>query len=388
MIFKSDFPNSPTVRMAIDGVAVDYTSVESLEISFNENEHDYAKFTFTGLIPRAVTEYLNRPVYISIAASPDRKAVFYGYVGYIEPEAITRKGHINNSPIQRAHLICFGTSYDMKEHHSSIWNGYSISKIVSKLSEKYKYSYAVPQDSFTIPRLVQHNESDWSLLVKACRMVGYRVTVSNAHIHVYDPYRTIARSMPFAQLTTITEQVENISYQPGRVMEFTGSFGQLTPKGSSNNFDVQTLDNQGNLKTYKTSSESMGLGEVLESRFTDTVALNAPSQETVTKYAIATIKNRAPFHAHAVVTGIPELLPGSLVNLTGYDSRFDGFWMVSGVRHKVTRSNYISELDLVKDSTNAKEPVVVSGNIYVSPDDPILRQETWIAAVQDGQIYV
>lgn len=388
MIFKSDFPNAPVVRMAIDGVAVDYTSVESLEISFNENEHDYAKFTFVGLVPRAVTEYINRPVYISIEASPDRKAVFYGYVGYVEPEAIARRGHINNSPIQRAHLVCFGTSYDMKEKHSAVWEGYSITKLVSKLAENYKCSYAVPSDSFIIPRIVQQNESDWSLLVRACKMVGYRVTVRNAHIHVYDPYRTIARSMPFAQLTTITDQVENASYQPGRVMEFRGSFGQLTPKGSSNNFNVQTLDNQGTLKNYETASDSMGLGQVLESRFTDTITLNATSQEAVTKYAMATIKNRAPFHAETVVTGLPEVLPGSLVNLAGYDSRFDGFWMVSGISHKVTRSNYISELSIVRDSTNESEPTVVSGNIYVPPDDPILRQGTWIAAVQDGQVYV
>jgi phage protein D len=388
MIFKSDFPNAPVVRMSIDGVAVDYTSVESLEISFNENEHDYAHFTFVGLIPRAVTEYLNRPVYISISASPDRTTTFYGYVGYVEPEAITRKGHINNSPIQRAHLVCFGTSYDMKEKHSAVWESYSITKLVTTLSEKYKYSYAVPTDSFIIPRLVQHNESDWSLLLKACKMVGYRVTVSNAHIHVYDPFRTIARSMPFAQLTTITDQIENASYQPGRVMEFRGSFGQVTPKGSSNNFNVETLDNDGNIRTFKTEEQSMGLGKVLDARFTDTVTLNATSQEAVNKYAVSKIKNRVPFHAEVTVTGVPEVLPGSLVNLAGYDSRFDGFWMVSGIRHKVTRSNYVSELDIVKDSTNDAEPIVVSGNIYVPPDDPILRQGTWIAAVQDGQVYV
>lgn len=388
MIFKSDFPNAPTVRMAIDGVAVDYTAVESLEISFNENEHDYAHFTFTGLIPRAVTEYLNRPVYISISASPDRQTIFYGYVGYIEPEAITRKGNINNSPIQRAYVVCFGTSYDMKEKHSAIWENYSITKLVSTISEKYKYSYAVPTDSFSIPRLAQHNESDWSLLVKACQMVGYRVTISNAHIHVYDPFRTIARSMPFAQLTTLTEQVENASYQPGRVMEFRGSFGQVTPKGSSNNFNFQTLGNDGNIKQFKTTNESMGLGQVIDPRFTDTVSLNATSQEAINKYALSKVKNRAPFHAEAVVTGIPEVLPGSLINLAGYDSRFDGFWMVTGIRHKVTRSNYISELSLIKDSTNDSSPTLVSGNIYVSPDDPILRQGTWIAAVQDGQIYV
>lgn len=388
MIFKSDFPNSPTVRMLIDGVAVDYTSIESVEISFSENNHDFAQFTFIGLIPRAVTEYINRPVYISIAASPDRKAVFHGYVGFVEPEAVTRRGHINNSPLQRAHVTCFGTSYDMKEKHSGVWENQSIPKLVESLAKQYKYSYAVPKDSFIIPRLVQHNESDWELLVKACHMVGYRVTASNAHIHVYDPHRAIARSMPYAELTTLYDQAANASYQPGRVMEFRGTFGQVTPEGSSNNFNVYSLDNVGAIQSVSTSSPSMGLGKVVNARFTDSLAINTASPEAASKYALAAVKNRAPFHAEAIVTGLPEVLPGSLVKLSSYDAKFDGFWMVRGVHHKVTRSNYISELQLVKDSTNDDAPTVISGNIYVRPEDPILRQETWIAAVQDGQIYV
>ena len=113
MIFKSSFPNSPAVKITIDGVPVDYTSIESAEFSFAENEHDFAEFTFTGLVPKAVTDYLNRPVYISIQYSPTQVSNFYGYVAFIEPEAVTRKGYVNKSPIQKAHVVCFGASYDI-----------------------------------------------------------------------------------------------------------------------------------------------------------------------------------------------------------------------------------------------------------------------------------
>ena len=387
MIFKSSFPNSPTVKITIDGVPVDYTSIESIQFSFSENEHDFAEFTFTGLVPKAVTDYLNRPVFISIQYSPTQVSNFYGYISFIEPEAITRKGYVNKSPIQKAHVVCFGASYDMKAKKSRSWDLQNIKNIVSTIATEYSYSYAVPDDSFIISRLVQSQESDWELLVKACSMLGYRVTASGGHIHVYDPYKTISRAMPYAELTTLSNEQGNASYYPGRVMEFRGTFGSLTPLGSSNTFTFETLDNDGKLLTYSTDGESMGLGLVFPARFNDTVTFNTTSKEALEKYALATKKNRAPFHAGVTVTGIPEIIPGSLVKLSKYDSRFDGFWMVQKVTQKVTRSNYITELCIVRDSTNESNPVIANGQPYVFPDPPVLKKGVWVAETRTENVY-
>lgn len=105
MIFKSSFPNSPDVTILISGVAVDYTSIQSVTLDITENQHDMATITFTGLIPTAITDYTGAPVYISISLSPTQISSFNGYVTYIEPVMESRKGLINNSPVQTATAV-------------------------------------------------------------------------------------------------------------------------------------------------------------------------------------------------------------------------------------------------------------------------------------------
>lgn len=387
MIFKSNFPNAPTVNMVIDGVAVDYTAINAVSVSFVENEHDYAEFSVSGLIPSAVTEYINRPVYISIAYGPTNQSFFHGYIAFVEPIAETRKGYINNSAIQHAKLICLGTSYDMGNKKSRIWEQHTLKKIVETIASDYKYSYQIPTDSFIFSRLTQDKETDFAFLVKTCMSLGYRVSISNGHIHVYDPSAAISRAMPYAELTNLVNSQGNASYSPGRIMEFRGTFGSRTTDGSSDSFTYETLDNNGKLVRYSTGSESMNLGEVVPPRFNNTVTMNTFSQEALKKYALGAVNNRAPFHAETIVTGLPEVLPGSLVKVSNYNGKFDGFWLVSKVTQNISRSNYTTQLSLVKDSTNDSPPVVTSGSSYVSPEQPVLINGSWASPLATGYVY-
>lgn len=388
MIFKSAFPNSPVVNMLIDGVDVDYTAINSVQIMSAENEHDYAELHVTGLIPKFVIDYINRPVYINIEYSPTQSTEFYGYVAFVEPQAITRRGLINKSPIQSAIISCFGASYDMKSKKTRSWENTTLQQIATEIATTYKYSCQVPANSFIFPRLVQSHESDIEFLIKVCTSIGYKVSCSNAHIHIYDPFKAVSRNMPYAELTTMAESVANTKFAPGRVMEFTGTFGSNTPHGTSNNYVIETLDNNGKVLSYATAKESMGLGKALESRFTDSVPLNTSSLEVAKAYGSGKVRNRVPFHANAIVTGIPEILVGSVVTLNKYNSKFDGFWVVSKVSHKVTRANYITELSLVRDATNEGDPIAVTGSSYVFPQSPVLVNEVWTSKTRKMSYYV
>lgn len=388
MIFKSAFPNSPTVNMAIDGVDVDYTAINSITITSAENEHDYAELHVSGLIPRFITEYINRPIYLNIEYSPTQRTSFHGYVAFVEPKAVTRRGLINKSPIQSAVIACLGASYDMKAKKTKVWEQVTIKQVVTAIADTYNYSCQVPNNPYIFSRLVQSNESDMEFLVKTCRSLGYRVSTKGAHLHVYDPFQVISRNMPYAELTTLTDTVANTRFAPGRVLEFDGTFGSNTPYGTANSYVIETLDNAGQLIKHSATSEGMGIGLTLPSRFTDSMAVSSISLDAVKKIGNSQIRNRAPFHAHATVTGIPEVLVGSLVKLQKYNSKFDGYWMVSKVNHKVSRANYITELSLVKDSTNDSEPVLSTGVPYVLPADPILANGIWRSENSKVSTYV
>jgi hypothetical protein len=387
MIFKSAFPNAPTVELVIDGVSVDYTAVQSVTLTSTENSHDYAELVVVGLIPDYVTEYSDRPIYVSVSYSPTQKFSFYGYVAFVTPEAITRRGYINNSPIQRATISCFGSSYDMKAKKSRVWEKVNLQQVVESIAQTYRYSYQVPDDSFIYSRITQSNESDVSLLIRLCESYGYRVTFSGANIHVYDPYKAMSRNMPYAELTTIVNDESNARFAPGRIMEFTGTFGSMTPEGSSNEFKIETLDQNGLPLSYTTSNGGMGMGTAVPSRFTDSVPISAVSYSSAKRFGDALSRRYLPYHADAIVTGLPEILPGSVVRVNGYNSKFDGFWMVTSATQKMSRSNYITELSLVKDSVNDDLPITVNGTPYSYPQEPALDKGRWVAETPVYSLY-
>lgn len=139
--------------------------------------------------------------------------------------------------------------------------------------------------------------------------------------------------------------------------------------------------------SVNTKDWSMGLGKRFPAAFDETVSMNAVSFEALQKFAQGAVRNRSPFHASLIVTGIPEILPGSLVRINKYNARFDGFWMATHVTHRVSRSNYITEIQAVRDSTNEEEPTV-SGNLsYIAPEAPILTNGVWVSPTKVGYSY-
>lgn len=378
MIYKTSFPNSPEVGITIYGVPVDYLSIESIEIDVAENCHDMAVITFVGLPPMAITDYLNAPVSIQITASPSRFCSFYGNVYYVEPMIKTRRPTINKSPVQEARVVCFGSSMKMVSEKSRTWDNLTLSKLVETLSSTYGMSYSIPSDHFVWSRMLQHNQSDWSFLVSVCKSLGYYVTCNGTHIHVYDPYKTIARQLPYVELVSLGEEV---SYSPGRILEFTGTFGDKSPNSDWVNIEMIGTDDGGRLIKSEKPEVSTGFGEVVNPKFTNVVATEVSSSEMLNRLVEAEYKTTYPFNADVITTGIPEATPGSVARVNRYGSAFDGFWLVRSVQHKVTRGNYVSTLGLSTDSTNQSTVVINPAAAFTEPPGPQLAPDgSWVAS--------
>jgi len=389
VIFKSSFPNAPDVAVVISGKSVDYTSIQSVSFSIAENKHDVATISFNGLIPKAITDYIGAPVYISIATSPAQVAYFYGYVAYISPESQARQGLINNSPFQTAHLTCVGASYDMKAQKNKAWDNVSLPTIVSTLASSYNYSYSVFNDPFVWSRLVQSKQSDWEFLANAVKALGYGMTINGTHIHVYDPHKALSRQLPYVELKTLRGAENSPEYFPGRIMEFTGTFGDITPDGTSSDFEYIGLDNTGDTITATSAEEHSLLGEKVSSRFTHQIGTNITSVEMLRKFAEASGRVLYPYTANVVTTGIAEPVPNSVAKIDNYDSNFDGYWLVKEVTHTVTRANYVTEMKLVTDSLSTLSPTVRPGAAYEFPPSPKLStSDRWESALEYNNVYV
>lgn len=389
MIFKSSFPNAPDVSVVISGVAVNYSSIESVKVDLSENMHDIATIKFVGLPTNAVTDYIGAPVFISIANNPARVSNFYGYVSFVEPEIISRRGLINDSPIQKANVVCMGASYDMTNQKNKIWENISLPSLVEYIASTYNYTFSVPSDYFVWKRLLQTQQSDWQLLKEACNAIGYYMTTNGTHIHVYDPYKAIARQLPYAELKSVRGSNGDPSYVPGRIMEFSGTFGDITKKGRIMDIEMIGIDSSGTVITADSGDASTGLGEAVSSRYRDQIGTNVTSIEMLNKYATAAVKSYYPFDANVVVTGIADPVPGSVVKIDNYDSDFDGYWLVRGVSHTVTRSNFLTELSISTDSKKGILPEVSPTAAFTDPPSPRLTTDNrWESSIVFQDVYV
>jgi hypothetical protein len=99
------------------------------------------------------------------------------------------------------------------------------------------------------------------------------------------------------------------------------------------------------------------------------------------------LRNKFPFSASVDVVGDPSIQPGGIVNINEYNSQFDGFWYVTGVRHEISQSTMASFVNIVKDSFGGttSDPVVTS--MYASPPDAVLRNSKWISETEMVNVY-
>lgn len=388
MIFKSINPLSPAVTIEFDGVSVDYKTIHSVTLSFEENKHDVAVVTFNGIPPKAITDYINAGVRITASLGPGRDSLFCGYVMYIEPESTTYASVINNSVFQKAKVVCFGASVSMKNSVTRIWETASTVSIAKTLAEKYSFSLEVFKDSFNVPKLIQTKQSDWDFLTSFCKKYGYSVSVNGTNMHVWDSHKALGRKKSFEVLSTPSSLN---TLQPGSILKFSGTFGYLTPEGKSYNYSVESIDNSGKVHktTGKTTDSSLmwsGVGR--PTKFNSSLVASSNSVYESEKIIEATFKNSMPFNAVVDTAAALGTMPGGVVLLEGYKSNFEGFWYVRGVEHEIVGSNCMSKLKISKDFNTTNEAVTPPSDIGSIPPTPRFINGTWKASIEKVDMYV
>jgi hypothetical protein len=385
MIFRSQSPISPSVDIAFDGVAVNYLSISKIQLDLTENQHDLVRIVVGGIPPEAITDYINVPVSLSWYQG-NAGHEFRGYVVYTEPTYKNNKGIINNSPFQLTTLYCFGASFDMRGKHADMWDNLTIKSLVAEIAKRYQLSYSVPDDDFLFYRRTQDGISDWEFLVEIADALGYSVTMHGTHLHVFDRYKAIGRQTSYHVLKTANNR-NALRIEPGVILSFDGVFGQVTPVGTSNTDDIQSLDNEGNLISAQTENRDSGSGKPISSRFTDQISVSITTPDYVRRNLEARAKHRFPFGARVELTGTSGIKPGGIVSIDGFSGKFDGIWYVTKAIHTLTLDKYFTEVELLKDSTNDEEfritPVRQMGEV----PDSVLRESAWKASTQMEEIY-
>lgn len=385
MITKSLHPLSPNVEVAIDGVAVDYTAIQSMDMHLTENEHDMLTVNILGLPPKAATDYIGAGIYVIVDSGFGRRQEFYGYIISTEPKIVAKDGLVNRSPIQIARLNCIGASLNMKNVDSRVWNSPTLGAILKEIAGKYNFSLDFPKDSFKPTRLVQSSESDWSFLRKVVDTFGYSMSVHGTHIHVWDRDKSVGRQISYHELSTIRTNYDNT---PCSVMSFSPYLGHLSSMGNSSKTANTILDRDGNIFDMNaTNTDLSDHKTVISSKFT--VPLKTPYQtlEENLRAISASERYKSVYRATAEVAAGGGVVPGGTVNLNKYDSSFDGLWYVSSVHHKIGKEKYVTNLELFKNDDYLQNPEIPRVSTFTPPPVPVLKNGVWVSSMENINEY-
>lgn len=223
--------------------------------------------------------------------------------------------------------------------HSRNFSDLTDSEVIEQLIGLHSgLTAAVDASSTRHPQLVQHQVSDWDFLVMRAEMAGMAVLCVDGQVQV---------SAPASSGEAVTSAVFGQGLLSAEL--------ELDAETQLASVEVAGWDMAGQqlLRSESEDVASASPGDISPATLAATgaakTALRHPGtldQATLDQWAAATMgrARRAAVRGRLRVQGNPELLPGKLVDLSGLGSRFNGTGLISGVRHRLGRGDWISEL--------------------------------------------
>jgi len=389
MITTNLSPLGITWGIAIDGVPFNKQTVQRILTSFVENQHDYMVVELVGIPSSYVSNYVDKPIVVYVRINGGKSYNFYGYVTQIEGTSSTNEGTVNNSPFQIIKLICLGSSHLLRSNNTLVWENVTLENIVSDIANDFRLGYSMPVDNYVFKRLVQSEESLWKLLVKACDQLGYSITLTNSHIHIWDKNKALAHQPSYTILRGIKVKKENYRPLPGDIINLESTLGTADVRQQSGNKTISYIDEQNVFVTVDSSqlSETSGFGNPTKSRFYNKLSASVDSFEKATRYLESKIKNSYPYTADALVYGDPSIVPGGVVKVDGYGGDFDGYWYVCAVTHTLSTDVLTSCLTLDKDGTYDTLPKFPVVKRYQQAPLPTLIKNKWVMKSEYVNVY-
>lgn len=386
MIINSGNPLSPKVYVALNGVEVNYRTIQNMSLALGPNKHDMLILHMAGIPPKGITDYIDAAVEMRVSSGQGRTQEFKGYVLYVEPESDSRASIINNSPFQTARIVCFGVSMNMMGKRQRVWDNVGIKEIATDICSSHHLSLDVLDDNFKLPRLTQAGESDWVFLTRLCDRYGYSVTVHGTHMHVWDPYKAIGRRPSYEELRPLTNSANP---HPGGILKFEGTFGYLTPDGVSTEYEMTVLDNTGAASVIQsTQTYSSWSGASIRSKFHSALVETAHSVEEAERILESKRKAKFPFTVKAQISAGAGIVPGGVVKVVGYNANFEGLWYVRDVEHIIGGTTYYTNLILGRDFNTTKEFVIPPVELaQPAPESKFVAGE-WRATSERVNAYV
>jgi Rhs element Vgr protein len=216
----------------------------------------------------------------------------------------------------------------------------SDSDIIEEIAKKVKgLSKDVESTQVKHKEMVQYRSSDWDFIVSRAEMNGQTVFTDNNKLVVKKPSTSGSSVLLLEHGASLLEfeaemdarhqytAVKSMAWSPAeqKLVESEGSDPSVTSSGNISYGDLAGV---------------IGLDELsnMHTGFLDEDELKSWSDAQIIKSKLAKIRGRAQFQGTSVVK------PGDMVELKGLGDRFNGNVLVSGVRHRISASNWTTDI--------------------------------------------
>jgi Rhs element Vgr protein len=238
------------------------------------------------------------------------------------------------------------------------FTGVTDSDVIEELIGMHKGLTAdVAATTLSHPQIVQHQVSDWDFVVMRAEMAGLAVACVDGKITVAAPAPAgaAAATAVFGQGLLAAELELDAESQPEAVE--AGAWDMANQELIVAEVDDAPAPLPGDIsgpKLAETTGEKAALRHA-----------GARDQGAVDQWAAAAMgwARRGAVRGRVRVQGTEKLLPGVLIELGGFGSRFNGLGLVAGVRHRLGRGDWVTEALIGSDPRPHHErfPVAAPG---------------------------
>jgi hypothetical protein len=385
MILQTGNQLSPSISFELSGVEVNYQSINQIVLDIEENKHDTLTFIMGGIPHKAITDYEGAAVRFSMSSGSGRTQSFNGYVLYVEPQHDISAPVVNGSVFYTAKIVCFGASISMKTVRQRVWENTTIYKIGQQLASEYNFSIECFKDPFVIPRIAQATESDWEFLSRICSTYGYAFNVTGTHLRIWDPFKAVGYRPSYTVLAPVNAITDSV---PGSILRFTGSFGTLTPEGSTYRYNLTSFDLSGGVSKVSEGATFTAWSGVEETPlYSTTISESSISIEEAEKMIGARRREKFPYNARVEVAAGSGIVPGGVVEISGYNSGVDGLWYVRSVKHTIGGTTYVTEVDICKDHNTSGSFIVPPTQLSGAIPESVFADNTWKSSKESVVLY-
>ena len=212
------------------------------------------------------------------------------------------------------------------------------SEVIESIISEYGLSAEVDATNTTHPELVQYRTSDWDFIQTRAEVNGKISLVENGTVKIVDPdfSQSPVLSLSYGdtiltfnaeidarnQYKTVVSKAWN--YQDQAVVEVEATDPSTTDNG---NLSPADLSNTIGLDQY----------EIQHGGKADESELKAWADAQMLRNRMAKIQGNVSFQ------GFPNVIPGSIIELSGVGDRFNGNAFVSAVRHQIVDGNWVTD---------------------------------------------